>query len=76
MRTQAVPSLLTPGRIAAELGVSLPRVTYILATRRHILPAARAGTLRLYDRQTVALVRHELNAIEARRAGKGAGHEH
>jgi len=29
------PSLLTPGRIAADLGVPLPRVTYILATRPH-----------------------------------------
>ncbi len=53
MRTRVVPSLLTSGRIANELGVSLPRVLYILATRRHILPAARAGTLRLFDRQAV-----------------------
>jgi hypothetical protein len=33
-------------------------------------PTARAGTLRLYDRQAVALVRHELNAIDARRCRK------
>jgi len=71
MRTQAVPSLLTPGKIADALGVILPRVLYILATRRHISPAARAGTLRLYDRKAVALVRHELNAIDARRSGQG-----
>jgi hypothetical protein len=67
MRTSAVPSLLTPGRIADELGVPLPRVIYVLATRRHILPAARAGTLRLYDRAAVALVRIELDSIDARR---------
>ncbi len=67
MRTPAVPSLLTPGRIADKLGVSLPRVLYVLATRRHIPPAARAGTLRLYDREAVAQIRHELNAIDARR---------
>jgi hypothetical protein len=74
MRTPAVPSLLTPGRVAAELGVALPRVLYVLSTRRHIQPAARAGTLRLYDRQAVAMIRHELNAIAARSAGKGVGH--
>ncbi len=67
MRTPAVPSLLTPGRIADELGVPVPRVIYVLATRRHILPAARAGTLRLYDRAAVALVRSELDSIDGRR---------
>lgn len=70
MRTLAVPALLTPGRIADELGVPLPRVIYILSTRLHIHPAARAGTLRLYDDKAIAQVRHELNGIDARR-GKG-----
>lgn len=65
------PSFLTPGRIAAELGVAIPRVTYILATRPHIKAAARAGTLRLYYREAIAQVRHELGAIDARR---GANH--
>ena len=74
MRTHAVPSLLTPGRIAEQLGVSLPRVTYVLATRRHIQPSARAGCLRLFDRHAVSQVRHELNAIDARRGGKGVNH--
>lgn len=74
MRTSAVPNLLTPGRIADELGASLPRVVYVLSTRRHILPAARAGTLRLYDDAAVAQVRHELNSIDARRTGKGVDH--
>ena len=71
MRTPAVPILLTPGRMADELGVPLPRVVYVLSTRRHILPAARAGTLRLYDQAAVAQVRHELNGIDARRNGQG-----
>ncbi len=71
MRLSAVPSLLTPGRIADKLGVPLPRVLYILSTRRHIVPAARAGTLRLYDRDALAAVRHELNAIAARKAEGG-----
>lgn len=70
MRTPPVPSLLTPGRIAAELGVSLSRVLYVLATRRHITPAARAGTLRLFNRRAVAMIRHELNGIGARRYGQ------
>jgi hypothetical protein len=38
------------------------------------LPAARAGTIRLYDRQALALIRHELNAIDARRVGKAVVH--
>ncbi len=65
MRAQTVPSLLTPGRIADVLGVSLPRVLYVLATRPHISPRARAGTLRLYDRRALALVR------QVRQGGQG-----
>jgi hypothetical protein len=61
------PQLRTAGRIAAELNESLSRVLHILRTRRHIRPIGRAGTLRLYDRNAVAMVRHELNAIDARR---------
>ena len=66
------PRLRTPGVIARELGESLQRVQYILRTRPHIRPAALAGSLRLYDRQAVAKVRHELNAITARRWAKQA----
>jgi hypothetical protein len=64
------PQLITPGVIAAELGVPLHRVLHVLASRGHICPSARAGTLRLYDREAVAMVRHELNAIDARRCRK------
>jgi hypothetical protein len=64
------PKLITPGVIASELRASLHRVLHVLATRRHIRPSARAGTLRLYDRQAVAMVRYELNAIDARRCRK------
>ena len=67
----AIPSLLMPGRIAAELDVPIGRILYVLFSRQHILPRARAGTLRLYDRTAVAKVRHELNAIDARREQKG-----
>jgi len=61
-----LPSLDTTGRIAGKLGVPLHRVSYIIRSRR-LKPAALAGRLRLYDREAVAMIRHELNAIDARR---------
>ena len=70
-----VPKLDTSGRIAAKLGVPLHRVTYIISSRG-IEPVARAGRLRLYDRGAVALIRHELNAIDARRCHDGEGVDH
>ena len=60
--------LLTPGRIATELAAPLHRVQYILLTRPYIRPRARAGILRLFDREAVAMVRHELGAIDAKKA--------
>jgi len=68
MATQPIPNLRTPGVIAHELGEPLHRVLYVLRTRSFIAPSARAGRLRLYDRQAVAMIRHTLNAIDARRA--------
>ncbi len=65
--TTESPRLITPGVIAQQLGVPLHRVTNVLATRKHICPSARAGVLRLYDSGAVAMVRHELNSIDARR---------
>ena len=62
------PQLITPGVIAADLDLPLHRVLHVLRTRQHIRPSARAGTLRLYDLEAVALVRHELNTIDARRS--------
>lgn len=64
------PKLVTPGRVADTLGAPLHRVLYILRTRPHIRPSARAGTLRLFDSHGIAMIRHELNAIDARR-GRG-----
>jgi hypothetical protein len=72
---QKTPTLITPGIIARELGEPLHRVLNVLATRQHIRPVARAGTLRLYDRQAVAMVRHEINAIDARRGRKAVAHD-
>jgi hypothetical protein len=43
----------------------------LVRKRHHGRPSARAGTLlRLYDRRAVAMVRHEPNAIDARRCRK------
>lgn len=75
MMTTQLPRLRTAGRIAAELGTSISRVTYILATRDHIRPSALAGRVRLFDSISVAQIRHELNAIAAQRSGKGVTHE-
>lgn len=66
--------MLTAGKIAEAVDAPLHRVIRILATRRHIRPAARAGMLRLYEHQAIAQVRYELIAIDARRQSrKGVG---
>jgi hypothetical protein len=64
---ESIPKLRTPGVLAAQLGQPLHRVLHVLRTRHHIRPAARAGRLRLYDRDALAMLRHELSAIDARR---------
>jgi len=70
-----LPRLITIGTIAAETGSSVHRVRYVLQTRPHILPAALAGQTRLYSRDAVSKVQHELNAIAARRAfRRGVSH--
>jgi len=63
--------LLTPGRIAKALGIPPYRVRYVLETRPHIRAAALAGNVRLFDRDGLAQIRHELNAIDARNARRG-----
>lgn len=68
MATERVASLRTPGVIARELGEPLHRILYVLRTRAFIAPLARAGTLRLYDLEAVARIRHALKAMDARRA--------
>lgn len=68
--SDAIPRLITAGVIATELRCLLHRVQHVLATRPHIQPSARAGNLRLYDQRAVAMVRHELNSIDARRCRK------
>jgi hypothetical protein len=63
------PKLLTVGVIAAELSTPVERVCRILRSRPHIKPCAYAGNTRLFENATVAQIRHELNAIDARHAG-------
>ena len=72
-KQEVVARLRTPGVLAADLDAPLHRVLYILQTRDHIKPSARAGRLRLYEREALALIRHELNAIDARQAGREGG---
>lgn len=62
----SAPHLNTVGRIARRLGVPVHRVEYIIQSRA-IAPVAFAGRLRLFDREAVARIRHELNTIDARR---------
>ena len=69
MPTADAPQLRTPGVLAELLAVPLHRVDYILRTRPHIRPTARAGRLRLYDNEALAMLRHELNVIDAHRPG-------
>lgn len=69
--TKPPPQFITPGVIASALGEPLHRVLNVLRTRQHITESARAGTLRLYHPDVIAMVRHELAAIDARRCRKG-----
>ena len=72
---ESAPKLITLGVIAERIGVPLHRVRHVLATRPHIKPAARAGTLRLFHANAVAQVRYEITLIDARRSGcKGEDH--
>jgi hypothetical protein len=64
------PRLITPGVIATAVNQPLHRVLRILATRPHIQVVARAGTLRLYGKAAIPLVREELNAIDQRRRSR------
>jgi len=68
MKESRTPIARTAGVIADELLVPLHRVQYVIRTR-DIKAVAKAGTLAIYDRSAVARIRHELNAIDARRPG-------
>ncbi len=65
------PRLITSGVISQETGQPLHRVLWVLKTRPDIRPAAYAGIIRLFTRSAIARVRHELNAIDAKRSTQG-----
>lgn len=67
MSTTTPPKLVTVGVIAAEVGATVDRVCRVLRARPHIKPRAYAGITRLFNNSAIAQVRHELNAIDARR---------
>jgi len=54
-------------QLASILGVSVDRVRYILDTRYHIKPVVTVENMRFYRPDALAMLRHELNAIAARR---------
>jgi hypothetical protein len=67
--TNDTPQLRTPGVIAAELGVPLSRVLYVLRARGHLIkPIGRAGCLRLYSPAAVGMVRDALREMDQRQA--------
>lgn len=67
MAIKSPPRLLTTGVMAEKLGVPIHRVIRIVETRSDIHPVALAGRTRLYSSRTLARIRHELAAIDARR---------
>lgn len=67
-----IPSLMTVGRIAAELGVPNHRIEYVLKTRTDIVPAARAGIYRLYDRKNIGLIQKAIECVDKLKSGWGA----
>ena len=66
--TPRPPVARTVGLIAAELLVPVHRVQYIIRTR-NIQPQCVAGNLKIFTKDDVARIRHELNAIDARKGG-------
>ena len=65
-------TLWTVARIAEHLEVARHRVEYVIYSRC-IAPMARAGIARVFDRQDVELIAHELRRIEADRQGVSIG---
>jgi hypothetical protein len=64
MSAATIVQLVTAGDIAARLRQPLRRVLWVLATRPHIRPAARAGRTRVYSTSAVALVQDEIDRID------------
>lgn len=58
-----IPQLRTSGVIAAELGAPLTRVLYVLR-KRNVKPIGRAGCLRLFGHDAIAIVRDALREMD------------
>ena len=69
--TESVPKLATIGEIGKLLNVPPRRIEYVLRSRPQIQPRATAAGARCFDDDAIAQIRHELNAIDARRAEGG-----
>lgn len=67
---QTIPRLPTVGQLAKLLRVPVHRIEYVVRSRPHIKVSALAGLARCFDDEAVAIIRHELNAIDARRDGR------
>ena len=67
---ESIRRLVTPGEIARALRQPQHRVDYVIRTRSEIVPVRRAGIIRLFDREVVAMVGRELDAIDARWTGQ------
>jgi DNA-binding transcriptional MerR regulator len=68
MQNRKLPELNTPGKVAQQLGVPVHRVQYVLRSRPHLRPAATAGRLRLFDDETIELIKAELETIDSKGA--------
>jgi hypothetical protein len=68
MRNNKPPQLTTLGKVAQQLQVPIHRVQYILRSRAHINPVATAGRLRLFNQQTIELIKAEIETIDSKGA--------
>ncbi|QDV44383.1 hypothetical protein Enr13x_42480 [Stieleria neptunia] len=71
MQQQAV-HFLTPARISELLGEPLDRVTDVIDSCPDIRPAGMADTTPIYSRRSLARIRHEINAADAKTDGGDA----
>ena len=69
---KSIPTLVTVADMAQAFEVREATLRRILR-QRGILPTARAGNVGVYDGDGVALVRHAVNAYQARKAEKAGG---
>lgn len=70
---KSIARLATLGEVARLLNVPPHRIEYILRSRPHIRPRALAAGARCFDDDALAQIRHELNAIDAKRGSSPRG---